>query len=210
MRPSAGGGLHQRLNCVLRGLDERDARLAFEAIRLAQPAGLGRADRHDVALQPTVGLLEAMVAAQARDRIAYQYANGYEDVFLTGVPCLKAFARRWARVDRAMEWATVACYLAFLATLPDTHIRRKFGRTAAEQVRRHAEKVETKFKACENPNGAVPLLLNYDKTLKWEGLNPGTSADLTVASLLALHLEFLLVDRCRGRVAETTAPGSSP
>jgi triphosphoribosyl-dephospho-CoA synthetase len=36
-------------------------------------------------------------------------------------------------------------------------------------------------------------LLRFDATLKAQGLNPGTSADLTVATLFALALERTLV-----------------
>jgi hypothetical protein len=35
-------------------------------------------------------------------------------------------------------------------------------------------------------------LQDFDNKLKRGGLNPGTSADLTVASLLAFHLDHLL------------------
>ncbi len=36
-----------------------------------------------------------------------------------------------------------------------------------------------------------PALLRFDKSLKRRGLNPGTTADLVVASLLAWRLETL-------------------
>jgi ATP:dephospho-CoA triphosphoribosyl transferase len=44
------------------------------------------------------------------------------------------------------------------------------------------------------------LLLNFDKELKRVGVNPGTSADLTVASLLAFHLERLKGTLANNRV----------
>ena len=90
-----------------------------------------------------------------------------------------------------LELATVACYLRFLARFADSHIQRKFGRQRAEDVRREAERVEKRFKACDNPYDTLPLLLHFDKQLNGGGVNPGTSADLTVASLLAFHLERL-------------------
>jgi len=191
--------LRERLNIVLRGLDKSDARRAFEAIRLAGPAGIGWVTHHDVSRNPTVGLIEAMSAAQAWDRIAYQYAHGFRDVFDTGVPQLKYCVRRWEQYPDPMVWATVGCFLRFMATIPDTHIRRKFGPRTADRARETAQIVETRFKACDNPLAAVELLRHYDNELKREGLNPGTSADLTVASLLALHLEDLLIGkRCNG------------
>ncbi|MGH8645629.1 MAG: triphosphoribosyl-dephospho-CoA synthase [Gammaproteobacteria bacterium] len=191
--------LRQRLNIVLREIDKDDARRAFEAIRFAAPAGIGRVTHHDVRHNPTVGLIEAMRAAQSWDRIAYQYTHGFRDVFDTGVPELKRCLKRWDPYPDSMIWATVGCFLSFMATIADTHIRRKFGLRTADRARETAQIVETRFKACDNPLAAVGLLRHYDNELKREGLNPGTSADLTVASLLALHLEDLLIGkRCNG------------
>lgn len=185
-------GLRQRLAVVLKTLDRRDAELVFEAIRLAGPGGLGHSEHHDVRSAPTVSLVEAMTAAQGWDRIAYQYAHEFEDVFAVGVPTIRHFAAAWEGLEQGLRWPTVACYLSFLARIPDSHIQRKFGKDTAEHVRHMAERVETSLKACENPINAMPMLQEFDKTLKRGGLNPGTSADLTVASLLAFHLDHLL------------------
>ena len=174
---------------VLHALDVEDTRDVFQAIVLAAPAGLGQSGRHDVHEAPEVGLLDAMAEAASRDRIAYQYAHDYADVRSLGLPCLHACASRWAACEDRLEWATVACYLAFLARIPDTHLTRKYGPDAALAVHREAERVETGFKACENPVNAIALLQDFDNKLKRGGLNPGTSADLTVASLLAFHLD---------------------
>src|SRR5882672_11116863 len=46
--------LHARLHAVLAGLDVYDAELAYRAIRMAGPGGLGRSDHHDVAQPPRV------------------------------------------------------------------------------------------------------------------------------------------------------------
>jgi triphosphoribosyl-dephospho-CoA synthetase len=52
--------------------------------------------------------------------------------------------------------------------------------------------VESHIKACDNPRTAVPILLKMDNKLKAEGVNPGTSADLTIASLAAWRFDALL------------------
>lgn len=183
-----GRPFRESVRAVLSELDVRDAALAYEAIRLARPGGLGRSERHDVHAAPTVTLLEAMAEAGHRDRVAYQYASAYEDIFTLGVPCLEdALACR-----RGEEWAAVTVYLAFLARFPDTHIQRKFGLGVAEDVRRRAARVEAGLRRCFRPEEAVPLLLRFDAELKQAGLNPGTSADLTVATLLAPRLEAIV------------------
>ncbi len=182
------GSLSQRLVGVLAGLDVSDAELTFEAIRLAEPAGLGRSDRHDVFAPARVSLREAMAEAAKRDRIARQYASGYEDVFELGLPWLRQALER--RGDEA--WAAARAYLGFLARFPDSHIARKFGAEKAEEVRRRAEAPAADLRAASNPEETRERLLDFDAELKAEGINPGTSADLTVASLFARRLQALL------------------
>lgn len=178
----------ESVRTVLLGLDVRDAVLAYDAIRLACPGGLGQSERHDIHSAPTVTLLEAMTEAKDRDRIAYQYASAYEDIFTLGVPCLEDALAYW----RSEEWAAVTVYLVFLARFPDTHIQRKFGLEMAEDVCRRAAQVEAELRRCFRPEEAVPLLLRFDAELKQAGLNPGTSADLTVATLLIPRLEAIV------------------
>jgi triphosphoribosyl-dephospho-CoA synthase len=187
----AGGAWRSRLPALLRGLTVEDAGEVFRAIVLAAPAGLGRSPRHDVKAAARIGLREAMAEAAPRDRIAYQYAHDYVDVLSVGLPCLAGHGGGYAGPEERLEWATVHCYLTLLARFPDTHIARKKGDAEARAVSREAERVETRLKACENLANAIALLQDFDNKLKRGGLNPGTSADLTVASLLAFHLDSL-------------------
>ena len=60
----------------------------------------------------------------------------------------------------------------------------------AEQVRNEAAQVRGSLS--NNPAAAFPVLLAFDRALKERGVNPGTSADLTVASLLASELDDML------------------
>jgi triphosphoribosyl-dephospho-CoA synthase len=169
---------------VLENLDIADANLTFQAIALASPGGLGHAERHDVRAPATVTLRHAMAEAAERDRIAHQFSTGFEDIFDRGLNRLDAALRRW----RDPKWATLAVYLGFLAAFPDSHIARKYGIVAAEDVRRGAAKFEHRLDAAEEPDALLGDLLAWDRELKASGLNPGTTADLTVATLFARRL----------------------
>lgn len=183
-RGHLGPGLRAGLKLVLAALDVEDAQLAYRAIRLANPAGLGASDRHDVADTPKVTLLEAMREAQAHDRIAAQYANDYADVFDLGLVRLRDAVARWNRP----EWAPTAVYLGFLSRFPDSHIVRGFGAQAAERVRRKAAVLDRQFQESPDPAAMLDSLMEFDAELKAREQNPGTSADLTVATLLAARL----------------------
>ncbi len=181
---AAAPDLRTALRRVLDASDRGDAGLAFRAIALASPGGLGSAPEHDVRGPATVTLPQAMAAAAERDRVAFQYASGFADVFETGLPALAA-----ARAPA--PWPTVAVYLRFLVSFRDSHIVRKHGREAAEKVRQKAKGVEAAFEAAADPALLHEELLAWDSRLKASGLNPGTTADLTVATLFAHGLGSL-------------------
>ena len=175
------GPLRAALAGVLRDLDRTDAAAAFAAIRIANPGGLGRAPAHDIRDEPAVTLREAMAEAAGRDRIARAYVTDFADVWTVGLPALREADRRG--LDPA--WVASAVYLAFLSAFPDSHVARKHGLARAESVRQEAEGLRRE--TALGPD-AAPALLAFDVRLKAEGINPGTSADFTVASLFAAVL----------------------
>ncbi len=180
--------LRRETRRVLQALDKKDAAAAFRAIAQARPAGLGAVPEHDVHAPAETTLLEAMRAAAGRDRIAWQYAQGFADIFDVGLKTLSEAHARGA--DAAL--ATLSVYAAFLAAFPDSHIARKHGLAAAETVRGEATPFETNLKSAEARDAAFELALEFDRALKRRGLNPGTSADLTVAVLFADYLAAIL------------------
>jgi triphosphoribosyl-dephospho-CoA synthase len=188
--------LRPALARVLDGLNQADAADVFSAIAAANPGGLGRAARHDVNTPPTATLREAMAEAAGRDRIARQYVTAYEDIFSLGLPALAAGRRRHTHA----RWSTLAVYLTFLAVLPDTHIARKFDLGVAEAVRREAAGWREAFAAARDPEEIADRLLDWDAALKSRGINPGTSADLTVATLFASSLSRLHDDKCASAI----------
>ena len=75
-----------------------------------------------------------------------------------------------------------------MAKFPDTHIQRKFGIEIAEQTKITATRALKQFNNNDNPADAMDMLLELDKEFKKSKINPGTSADLTAASLLIYNL----------------------
>jgi triphosphoribosyl-dephospho-CoA synthase len=180
-----GGSLRDRLTKVLGTLTVEDARAAYRAIRFAEPGGLGEAPLHDVNAEPTVTLLEAMRAAETRDRIAWNYTHDFVDIFDLGLKWRDGALRRWGE----MPWVATYVYLGFLAHIPDTLIERKFGADVASEVRDEARPIEAGLSQCSAPEELAAPLAAFDRSLKQRGLNPGTSADLTVATLFAGALQ---------------------
>ncbi len=169
---------------VLATLDVKDADLAFRAIARASPAGLGRVAQHDVSDTATITLKQAMAEASDRDRIARQYVSDFADVFELGEPALTGMLSQAGDP----RWATLVVYLAFLSAFPDSHIVRKHGIAIAEEIRQTASTFAKKFASLTRPDEMLTELLAWDAALKERGINPGTSADLTVATLFAHRL----------------------
>jgi triphosphoribosyl-dephospho-CoA synthase len=161
---------------TLAQLDVGDAAAAFEAIARTRPGGLGDAPEHDVRAPARVSLRSAMAAAAHRDSIASEYATGYVIVFDTGLRLLDDALRDGARTLDAI----VSLHLGLLAAHPDTLIERKAGAAAARAVTRAATEVRAGTRS----------LQDFDVSLRSSDhrLNPGTTADLVAATLLAALL----------------------
>jgi triphosphoribosyl-dephospho-CoA synthase len=170
---------HDATQYVLADLDIDDARLAYRAIALANPGGLGEAPEQSVHAPPTVTLQDAMMLAAKRDSIARQYANGFADVFDIAL-----------RLDTTREHeAMLDAFLTCLATWPDSHIVRKHGMTMAQSVTHRAVQHDAHWRLAGCPQRSAELDA-WDADLKSRGINPGTSADLSVAAMfiaLTLH-----------------------
>ncbi|SAK88557.1 ATP:dephospho-CoA triphosphoribosyl transferase [Caballeronia temeraria] len=167
---------HAATQRVLAELDIDDARLAYRAIALANPGGLGDAPEQPVHAPPTVTLRAAMALAADRDSIARQYENGFADIFGAGLDAA-------GTVDAATEHrAMLAAFLTFLSGWPDSHIVRKQGAAVAQSVTRDASIQRANWRRADCP-AESPALDEWDAELKARGINPGTSADLAVATL---------------------------
>jgi triphosphoribosyl-dephospho-CoA synthase len=176
-RPDARGGaaaLQHALGGVLEALDVADAQAAYRAIATANPAGLGEVGEADVHTVPHIGLRQAMALAAPRDMIARQYANGFADVF----EALQHDVASGFLLAEASAADVQRVFLGWLSRHPDSHIVRKHGESVAHTVMSAAQG----WFAHLAP-GRAPGFADWDESLKADGVNPGTSADLTVATL---------------------------
>jgi triphosphoribosyl-dephospho-CoA synthase len=193
-RAATPAALSDALEQVLAGLDLDDTRAAYRAIARAQPGGLGKAEAQDVHAAPTLGLRAAMALAADRDLIARQYRDGFADLLAHAFAQplrLPAFAALQTAAEPSADPATAAAvqrlYLAWLARCPDSHIVRKHGEAVAHTVMTAAQGWQARAEAGAALD-ADPAFAAWDESLKAAGLNPGTSADATVAALLLAGL----------------------
>lgn len=166
---------------VLRNSTIDDSRQVYQAIRTAQPGGMGAVQNESVDTQPTLPLRNVMQLAADRDGIASQYANSFRDILDFGLPILAASD------DWPTTWETdiIRLHLTLMAKLPDTLIARKCGwELAAESANRAKVVLESGWPDTEYSQQQFREL---DTWLRADGhrRNPGTSADLVAATLFA-------------------------
>lgn len=170
---------------VVHNSDDQDAQAIYEAIRLANPGGMGQADQHDIADQSPPRILDAMKLAAPHDSIAKQYVTGFADLFDTVVPLLLDESQFHLPLSQRI----VHAHVGVMASLPDTLIARKIGMEKAQHSAVMAQRVLD-----SGPPFAEEYcqqLTNLDFWLRCEGhkRNPGTTADLIAAGLFVCLIE---------------------
>jgi triphosphoribosyl-dephospho-CoA synthase len=177
--------LQAAVEAVLADLDVADAAAAYRAIARANPGGLGSAPSQDVQRPPSIDLRAAMALAAPRDSIARQYRDGFTDLFELGLPALgEGFSLE-------SEAGTVAAvqrlYLLLLSRFADSHIVRNRGEAVAHIVMRAAQAWADRAAQAQALEADAEFVA-WDEALKQARINPGTTADLTVATLLIAGL----------------------
>tara|TARA_R110002111_G_scaffold168038_1_gene233859 strand:+ start:138645 stop:139550 length:906 start_codon:yes stop_codon:yes gene_type:complete len=166
--------IEEGIQNILHDLTIQDAREVYEAIRIANPGGLGKTKSEDVSVEPTGTLRQVMTLAADRDSVASEYANDFRITLGTAAPTLREL---WKQCDN-WEDAIIRLQLRLMSDFPDTLISRKRGFAEAELS---AERARIALHAEDFATG----LSQFDAWLRQDGnqRNPGTTADLIVAGL---------------------------
>lgn len=185
----SGQNLRDALQQVLENTSIEDAEWVFKAILLANPGGLGNSEDQDVNDKPSVTLTQAMAQASKKDRIALQYVTNYKDIFDFAI---LRYNDGLSRFDDQI-WAAVLVFTGLLSNYPDSHIERKYGKKHTGWVLKKIITVDNALLNTNKPEQLVPLLHDVDRAFKAKSINPGTTADLTVATVLIVLMEAFSV-----------------
>jgi len=186
--------LREELVEAIRKAGVEDTLKLVEAVALAAPPHVLRgADKLDVTNTETriqvvkdrVTPIELFRLCQKRDIICREWVTGFKVVFQEGYPTLLQGLEKGLSINKA----TVQTFLTILANHLDSLIQRKAGKAEAKRVSEKAAEILASG-GVSTPRG-TNLIDQLDQELsKSQGLlNPGTTADLTAASLFVLLLE---------------------
>jgi triphosphoribosyl-dephospho-CoA synthase len=173
---------------VLARLTAQDSHAVYEAIRLANPGGIGSVPEADVAGPPPHDLISAMRLAADRDLVARQYINGFREVLGVAVPWLReALAAGWP-----ISETIVHVHLRLMNQFPDSLIARKCGPAVAQQAADRAAAVLEAGRPGDEAYYRVLADLDFWLRSDHHRRNPGTTADLIAAALFAALREGLI------------------
>ncbi len=178
---------------ILRRNTPEDAVHLYEAIGIANPGGLGKVSKLDVSdpssqraiLEEDVTLWDIFKISSERDSVSREWTTAFKISFCTGLPEFESTYQK----TRNLNYATIHTFLKILSNVPDTLIARKRGIDEAERISARADEVLQRG-GCLTEAGWNELN-KFDIELRdpKHELNPGTSADLTAASIMLALLK---------------------
>lgn len=182
-----GQVLRDSLQQVLENTSIEDTAWVFKAISLAAPGGLGESTDQDVANVPVVNLTQAMEIASEKDRIAMQFTTNYKDIFEFAI---LRYNTAFVKFEN-QAWAAASVFTGLLSKYPDSHIERKYGDKYSGWVLKQIITVDDALLNTDDPEQLLPMLHEVDRMFKDKSINPGTTADLTVATVFIILMEAL-------------------
>jgi len=175
--------LAEGITGVLAALSVCDTSNVYQAIRIAQPGGLGNVEEADVhgSSVPEISLVEAMTLAADRDLIARQYVNDFQQAFFAA-----NLMEQNLQQGLPLGETIVQAFLTLLSEQPDSLIARKCGAKVAREVSLRAAATLDSGEPCSSAYREACQELDFWLRADGHRRNPGTTADLIAAGLFVL------------------------
>jgi triphosphoribosyl-dephospho-CoA synthase len=180
--------IQENVGKLLDATTVEDAINLYDAINLASAGGMGEQEEYDVQSDNAKDELrknnqtmyDVLEISAGWDQLAFELTNKMPKIFDIG---FKTFDE--LRKDKRTNTATVQTFLTLLSKVPDTLISRKYGEEEASKVSESAKTLLNEY-----GEEYFDKDLNYfDDYLYENNYNPGTTADLTAASIMLSYLK---------------------
>jgi triphosphoribosyl-dephospho-CoA synthase len=183
--------LRANMKLAVEATTAEDSVGVYEAIDIANPSGLNEAPDLDVTdqkskdrlLTENVTLCEVFKIAAGYDDICYEWVNNFPTTFDLAYPyIINKLESQW------LNTAIVDTFLKVLSERPDTFISRKVGIENAQKVSQAAKNI-LDLGGAETKAGKDAIAQLDKKLREWgNNYNPGTTADITAATLAVCTL----------------------
>ena len=182
------------MKILLKSTTAEDSINLYKAIRIAMSDRvLGRVEELDVENDSSlerlsrekINLQGVFERCSDRDAICREWISGFEKTFEKGYPYLYKTLESSGDINTAI----VDTFLYLLSKEPDSLIRRKSGYEAALDVSRKASAILSAGGFGSKRGSEMTSSLDQELQKHEGSMNPGTTADLTAASIFLLLLE---------------------
>lgn len=180
--------IRENVKLLMANTSVDDACDLYDAINIADAGGMGNQDEYDVASGDAKNELrenkqtmyDVLKISAPWDMLAREMTSDMPAVFEIGYPAYHKLAQEKSKND-----SCILTFLTILSQVPDTLISRKYGADEAIKISMMTRdllnlKDEPDFK---------DKLKEFDEFLFKNKYNPGTTADLTTASIFVSYLK---------------------
>lgn len=165
-----------------------DACDLYDAINIADAGGMGDQDEYDVASdnaknelrENSQTMYDVLKISAPWDMLAREMTSDMPAVFEIGYPTYHEL-----KSEKSKNEACVLTFLTILSQVPDTLISRKYGSDEALKISMMTRDL---LKLKDQPDFADKLK-EFDNYLFKNKYNPGTTADLTAASIFVSYIK---------------------
>ena len=181
--------LAEAIRDVILNSQRNDLSKICNAISIANPGGLGMHEQFDVRSDVKITLFELMKISSEYDQISRQYSLFFADIFNFIIPNLHKSLSMISDPKLAISYT----FLKTLAKYPDSHISRKYGDKIAKKTSNEAYDLLKILDGDTRHESWGKNLMSLDKHFKMARVNPGTTADLLVISMM-IYDYFIGID----------------
>ncbi|MDR0900511.1 MAG: triphosphoribosyl-dephospho-CoA synthase [Methanobrevibacter sp.] len=181
--------LRENIHKVITNSTVIDTIALYEAISIAEAGGMGEQKDFDVnsdeskkeLIENNLNIFDVLKISSSWDSLAMELTSKMPITFELGYPTFTKIKK-----ENSLNSATMLTFLTILSEVPDTLISRKYGDEKAEEVSKLAKEILNQKNSTDFNN----KIAEFDDFLFENKLNPGTTADLTAASIMVSYLAY--------------------
>lgn len=180
--------IRENIKLLMGNTSVDDACDLYDAINIADAGGMGDQDEYDVASDNAKNELrengqtmyDVLKISAPWDMLAREMTSDMPAVFEIGYPTYHKLKQ-----EKSQNEACILTFLTILSHVPDTLISRKYGSDEALKISMMTRDV-LKLK---DDDDFMDMVKQFDDYLFDNHYNPGTTADLTAASIFVSYLK---------------------
>ena len=181
--------IRENIKLLMNNTSVDDACDLYDAINIADAGGMGDQDEYDVSSENAKDELrknnqtmyDVLKISAPWDMLAREMTGDMSAVFEIGYPTYYEFSKRYSK-----NRACVLTFLTILSQVPDTLISRKYGSDESLKI----SMMTRDLLNLKDEDDFEDKLNQFDDFLFKNKYNPGTTADLTAASIFVSYLKL--------------------